>query len=55
MVVKAILEINEGKIVESLRDFLKTLLEKKHFEALLVPLDIKDKVVMTLVCDPNKL
>jgi formate dehydrogenase (coenzyme F420) beta subunit len=55
MVVKAILEINEGKIVESLRDFLKSLLKKKQLEALLVPLEIKDRVVMTLVSDPNRL
>jgi formate dehydrogenase (coenzyme F420) beta subunit len=55
MAVKAILETNEGKIVESLRDFLKALLKQKQLEALLVPLEIKDRVVMTLVSDPDKL
>ena len=57
MAFKAILEIKEGKLVESLRAFLKNLLEKKYITALLVPLELpaKGRVAVTLVSDPGML
>ena len=57
MTDKAILEIKEGKLVKSVRAFLKNLLEKKCLDALLVLLELpaEGRVAMTLVTDPDML
>jgi formate dehydrogenase (coenzyme F420) beta subunit len=57
MTTNAILPVQNGNIVESLRTFLRGLLEKKHFEALLVALEMpaEGRAVMTLVRDPGLL
>ncbi len=53
----ALIEISEGGILDTLRQFLKKLMEKKLLAALLVPVELpsKDNVVQTLVTNADKL
>ncbi len=51
------LEIKNGKMVETINDFLRSLLEKKLLDALLAPMELpsKNMVTLSLVSDPGKL
>ncbi len=57
MAKQTVLKILEGRVEETVRDFLKSLLEKGVVEALLVPkrLPSKDGFVQTLIHDPGKM
>jgi len=52
-----ILEVKDGKVLESIRAFLKNLLERKLLEALLVPMAFpgNNKIAISLVSDPAML
>jgi formate dehydrogenase subunit beta len=51
------LPVRDGKVLETIRAFLGSLLEKRLVEALVVPLELPggDNVVPTLVSSPDKL
>lgn len=53
----AILPVKDGEILQTIRTFLHSLLQRNLVEALLVPLELPagDNVVPTLVRDPDKL
>lgn len=53
----AVLKIKDGKLVESLNTFLRSLLERNLLDALLVPLELPSKNMVTpaLVSDPEML
>lgn len=53
----ALIEISEGGIVETLRQFLKSLMEKEQVAALLVPVELPsgDNAVQTLVTNADRL
>lgn len=57
MAKQTVLKILEGRVEETVRGFLKSLLEKGVVEALLVPkrLPSKDGFVQTLIHDPGKM
>ncbi len=57
MVRSALIEVGEGGLLETLRQFLKELLEKGLVDALLVPVELPsgDNVVQTLVSNADKL
>ena len=54
---KAILPVENGEILQAVRTFLHSLLQRNLVDALLVPLELPagDNVVPTLVRDPDKL
>ncbi len=53
----AVLEIKDGKLVESINTFLRSLLERNLLDALLVPLELpsKNTVTAALVSNPEML
>ena len=53
----AVLEVKEGKLVESINAFLKNLLERELLDALLVPMELpsKNMVAPALVSNPEML
>ena len=57
MVRSALIEVSEGGILETLKQFLRELLEKGLVNAILVPVELpsKDNVVQTLVTSVDKL
>lgn len=57
MASSAILEVREGKLLESLRAFFRELLERKLVDALLIPLELPSRasVVQTLITQSGKL
>ena len=57
MVDNFILETGAGKVGAGIRAFLKNLLARRYFDALLVPLELphEGRVAMALVSDPRLL
>jgi len=57
MLRNAVLKIEDGKLVESINTFLRGLLERNLLDALLVPLELPSKNMITpaLVSDPQML
>jgi len=53
----AILPVKDGRVLEAIRTFLGSLLERKLVEALVVPLELpsRDNVVPAIVSSPDKL
>jgi len=56
MVRKVILDVKEGDLSKTLKDFFAELLKKGNLDALLVPLELPSRVnvVPTLVTDIEK-
>ena len=57
MVKRAVIKVSEGRTEEAITDFLKALLEKGIFEAIMIPMELPsgDGIVQTLIRDPEKL
>ncbi len=57
MVRSALIEVSEGRLLETLKQFLRELLEKGLVDALLVPMELTsgNNVVQTLVSNADKL